>query len=102
MYKRYGKSYGAGGWMERVSMDIDIIDGKLYLNGQIDSGLEGFEIRTKGIRKSESGLWVCDKCGSDGAKRTYHRKGKDGGHAYYFKCDCGNRIKIEKRRVNGQ
>ena len=78
--------------------DIDIIDGKICLNGRAAPGSEGFEVRTKGIRKSEGGLWVCDKCGTDGAKRTYHRETKDGGHAYYFKCDCGNRIKIEKRR----
>ena len=83
-------------------MDIDIIDGEIYLNGQKAHGEEGFKVRTKGIRKSESGLWVCDKCGSDGAKRIYHRKIKDGGHAYYFKCACGNHIKIEKRReTNG-
>lgn len=79
-------------------MDIDIIDGKIYLNGQMAPGSEGFEVRTKGVKKSESGLWVCDKCGTDEAKKTYQRGYKDGGYAYYFKCTCGNRIKLEKRR----
>ena len=54
-------------------MDIDIIDGKIYLNGQMAPGSEGFEVRTKGVKKSESGLWVCDKCGADEAKKTYQR-----------------------------
>lgn len=52
----------------------------------------------EGREKSESGLWVCDKCGTDEAKKTYQRGYKDGGYAYYFKCTCGNRIKLEKRR----
>ena len=45
-------------------MEIDIIDGQISLNGRAAPGSEGFEVRTKGIRKSESGLWVCTKCGA--------------------------------------
>ena len=32
-------------------MDIDIIDGKIYINGQMAPGSEGFEVRTKGVKK---------------------------------------------------
>lgn len=54
-------------------MDIDIIDGQICLNGRAAPGSEGFEVRTEGVKKSESGLWVCDKCGTDEAKKTDQR-----------------------------
>ncbi len=79
-------------------MDIDIIDGKIYLNGQMAPGAEGFEVRTKGVKKSESGLWVCDRCGAAGAKKIFYQTSEDGGWVHRFKCECGNTIEIEKRR----
>ncbi len=83
-------------------MDIDIIDGKICLNGRAAPGSEGFEVRTKGIRKSESGLWVCTKCGAEGAKKIFYQEAKDGGWLHRFKCECGNIIEIEKRgKANG-
>lgn len=79
-------------------MDIDIIDGKICLNGRAAPGSEGFEVRTKGIRKSENGLWVCTKCGAVGAKKIFYQASEDGGWVYRFKCKCRNVIEIAKRR----
>ncbi len=79
-------------------MDIDIIDGQICLNGRAAPGSEGFEVRTKGIRKSESGLWVCTKCGAAGAKKIFYQASEDGGWMHRFKCKCGNTIEIAKRR----
>lgn len=50
-------------------MDIDIIDGKIYLNGQMALGPEGFEVRTEGVKNPRAG------CGSaTNAERMRRRK----------------------------
>ena len=81
------------------SVDINIIDGKICLNGRAAPGSEGFKVKAKGIRKSKAGIWVCTKCGAKGAKKIFYQESKDGGWMYRFKCECGNIIEIEKRRT---
>lgn len=83
-------------------MDIDIIDGKICLNGRAVPGSEGFEVRTKGTRKSEGGQWVCTQCGKEGAKKIFYQASEDGGWVYHLKCDCGNTIEIEKVFIGEQ
>ena len=88
-------------------MDLDIINGEIYLNGRKAPNSEGYEVKYKGAKKAADGQWVCAKCGA--ANEMKHLLSKKAfrdqeGWMHIFRCKCGNEIEISKgrRAANGR
>ena len=82
-------------------MDLDIINGEIYLNGRKAPNSKGYEVKYKGAKKAADGQWVCEKCGAaNEMKKILFKKAFRDQECWMhiFQCKCGNTIEISKAR----
>jgi len=89
-----------GGRKRRVTaMDLDIINGQIFLNGKPAPNSKGYEVKQKGAKKAADGQWVCEKCGAaDKMKKLLFKEDFRDQECWthIFRCKCGNTIEIFK------